>query len=129
MMRRLMLGGRQLWSGSSLPYWGPLLLVAMLFTSPPALSAEGSVVLEQSGSIREPFDINGQITYRIPVSNDIGSGMMYTVELKVGPDHNDYSIYDIYNINLNVAPHSTGQAEFAVNFRSPSLARGEFGRW
>jgi len=95
----------------------------------PAVGQDAQVIMEQAGSMRSPFDVGGSITYRVPVVNSIGSSMRYAVALSVGPDTNDYSIVDAYTKDMNVNAHSTGYIEFVVNFKSPKISRGEFGRW
>lgn len=95
----------------------------------PAVGQDAQVIMEQARSIKSPFDVGGSITYKIPIVNSIGSSMRYAVTLSVGPDTNDYSIEDAYLKDMNVNAHSMGYIEFVVNFKSPKICRGEFGRW
>jgi hypothetical protein len=93
-----------------------------------AVGQEDVASIEQ-GSAKEPFDVSGAVIYRIPIHNDIGSSMRYTVELKVGPDSSNYSIFDVQVKDVNVNAHSDSAAAFSVNFGSPQLSQGEFGIW
>jgi hypothetical protein len=55
--------------------------------------------------------------------------MRYTVELKVGPDSSNYSIFDVQEKDVNANAHSDSEAAFSVNFGAPRLSQGEFGIW
>jgi hypothetical protein len=95
----------------------------------PALSMDASASFEQAGSNKEPFDVDGSIGYEITINNDIGSIMRYEIELSVGPDKSDFSIYNIYKDYLNVNARSVASTSFAVSFRSPEMVKGDFGMW
>ncbi|NPV61725.1 MAG: hypothetical protein HPY61_03680 [Methanotrichaceae archaeon] len=105
------------------------LLVLIFILIAPALSADASASFEQAGSNKEPFDVDGTIDYKIAINNDIGSIMRYEIELFVGPDKSDFSIYNKYTDYLNINARALGSATFPVNFRSPEMVRGDFGRW
>jgi hypothetical protein len=94
-----------------------------------ALGQEDIASLEQGGSAKEPFDVNGAVLYRIPIHNDVSSSMRYTVELKAGPDSSNYSIFDALEKDVNVKAKSDSEATFSVNFEAPQLSQGEFGTW
>lgn len=55
--------------------------------------------------------------------------MLYTVDLKVGSDRDYPYLYRKYSTQLNVNAHSIGHATFDVNFHSPEIYKGEFGKW
>jgi len=106
-----------------------LLCVAISIWIAPAISLDASASFEQDHSNQEPFDVDGPVTFNITINNDIGSIMRYTVDLTVGPDRSDFSIYKTYSEYLNVNAHSVGTATFDANFASPEMVKGDFGRW
>lgn len=108
---------------SALLLWAVLLLYIA-----PALGAD-VVSFEQQGSTKEPFDVDGSISFQIPIENKISSSMRYTVALTLGPDKNDQSISQNFTLVKIVNAHSSGSAVFNVNFRNPKLSRGDLGKW
>ena len=111
------------------PFRVLLFFVFILLCIVPISCVQSSVSIVQAGSTKEPFDVGGSITYSIPITNNISSNMLYTVEMTIGPDTNDYSISKKYKQDINVNGHSTGYFAFSVNFRAPDLSEGDFGKW
>jgi len=87
------------------------------------------VSIEQAGSTKEPYDVGGSLDIKVPVSNNIGSSMYYTVKLIVGPNFNDYSIFEEYTTDATVGAHSSSEVPFSINFRIPKFMRGDYGLW
>ncbi|MDD1758596.1 MAG: hypothetical protein LUQ22_07690 [Methanotrichaceae archaeon] len=109
--------------------WILSLIVLLLFSSP-ALCAGETVLIDQAGSTREPFDVGGSLNFRVPINNDISASMRYTVKLTIGPNINDYSIFKEYVQYPNVNAKSSAEELFEnVNYRTPELIRGEYGQW
>jgi hypothetical protein len=108
----------------------PLLIcVVLLLSVAPASSQDSSVLISQAGSAREPFDVSGAVTFGVPVVNSAGGSMRYTVDLTVGPDTDDYQVSDSFTKVITVNARSSSSAKFDVNFRSPKMSKGEFGKW
>lgn len=108
----------------------PLLIcVVLLLSVAPASSQDSSVLISQAGSAREPFDVSGAVTFSVPVVNSAGGSMRYTVDLTVGPDTDDYQVSDSFTKVITVNARSSSSAKFDVNFRSPKMSKGEFGKW
>ncbi|MCJ7443851.1 MAG: hypothetical protein MUO26_04870 [Methanotrichaceae archaeon] len=106
-----------------------LLLSALTLFIWPVLSQSDVIPIDQAGSIREPFDVGGTLNFKVPISNNIGSSMYYTVKLTIGPNFNDYSIFKEYIKDHTVNAHSTEEVPFTANFRTPELIRSDYGLW
>ena len=104
-----------------------LIILALLLCTWPVLSQDVSI--EQAGSTKEPYDVGGSLDIKVPVSNNIGSSMYYTVKLIVGPNFNDYSIFEEYTTDATVGAHSSSEVPFSINFRIPKFMRGDYGLW
>lgn len=115
--------------GASRLTWRLCIFVSLLLVLMPLSFADDAVSFAQSGSPKEPFDVYGTITYRIPIDNNISYNMLYTVDLKVGSDKKYPFLFKKYNTQLNVNAHSVGHAVFDVNFNSEEIYKGEFGAW
>jgi hypothetical protein len=108
----------------------PLLIcIFFVLCATPASSQDSSISFGQGGSSREPFDVAGAVVFSVPITNNAGGSMRYTIDLTVGPDTNDYQISEIYQKFITVNAHDSSFAKFDVNFRSPKMSKGEFGKW
>lgn len=115
--------------GSSWSAWLPCALLSLLLLIVPLSYAEDAVSFAQFGLAKEPFDVDGTIIYNIPVNNTIGHDMLYTVDLKVGSDRDYPYLFNKYENRLNVNAHTIGHVTFDVNFHSPEIYKGSFGKW
>lgn len=102
-------------------------LALLLWLTIPGYGYEVSVSQVQDGSLREPFDVGKTVTYEVGISGASNS-MLYTFDLLVGPDSSDPSVSKSFKIETNMRSGS-GMVQFPVNFQSPDLRQGEFGRW
>ncbi|ABK14215.1 MAG: hypothetical protein H5T42_04355 [Methanothrix sp.] len=105
-----------------------LCLTALVFAITSSCGIDVSIYFSQEGTPREPLDVGKSLVYIVELSGAKNS-MMYTVELTAGPDSSDTSISKSFTEKLNLNPGSTGILRFEVNFQSPDLRKGDFGRW
>ncbi|HNT71569.1 MAG TPA: hypothetical protein PKK92_00750, partial [Methanothrix sp.] len=84
---------------------------------------------QQSGTTNMPYNVNQPIVYKVHLTNAMNSPMRYVVDLEVGPDYTDYSASKKYTSDVSLTARSAQDVTFDVNFRSPEMIRGAFGRW
>ncbi len=104
-------------------------IVATLILAPALGQTEASVSFHQVGTANMPYNVNQPIVYKVHLTNAMNNPMRYVVELEVGPDYTDYSASKKYNFDISLTARSSQDVSFNVNFRSPEMSRGAFGRW
>lgn len=104
-------------------------VVATLILAPALGQTEASVSFQQVGTANMPYNVNQPIVYKVHLTNAMNNPMRYVVELEVGPDYTDYSASKKYNFDISLTARSSQDVSFNVNFRSPEMGRGAFGRW
>lgn len=104
-------------------------VVATLILAPALGQTEASVSFQQVGTANMPYNVNQPIVYKVHLTNAMNNPMRYVVELEVGPDYTDYSASKKYNFDISLTARSSQDVSFNVNFRSPEMSRGAFGRW
>ena len=106
-----------------------LSLLAILVLTPALCQTEASMSFHQVSTASMPYNVNQPIVYKVHLTNSMNSPMRYVVDLEVGPDYTDYSASKKYTTDISLTAHSTQDVVFDVNFRSPEMGRGAFGRW
>ncbi len=104
--------------------------VAVTLIMTPALGQpEASMSFQQVGTAKVPFNVNQPIVYKVQLTNGMTCPMRYVVEMEVGPDYTDYTVSKEYTTDVSLTARSSQEVKFDVNFRSPEMSRGSFGRW
>jgi len=104
-----------------------LVSAVMVLSITPAMC---QVSFSQGGSTAEPLSVDRTITYNIPITNDKSSTLSYSIDLKVGPDKDNTSIYlEQTKSDIFVDPHQTKPVTFSVNFHDSKIDQGEFNQW
>lgn len=106
-----------------------LSLLAIVVLTPALGQTEASMSFQQVSTASMPYNVNQPIAYKIHLTNAMNSPMRYSVELEVGPDFTDYSASKKYTTDISLTARSAQDVVFDVNFRSPEMSRGAFGRW
>ena len=88
------------------------------------------ISFDQQGMV-EPFEANRPITYDLHIQ-PVNAIAIKKIELEVGPDFNDMTIskkFSISDLSLYLGQGEAKDFRFEVNFLSPELRQGDFGRW
>ncbi len=104
-------------------------VVATLILTPALGQTEASMSFQQVGTAKMPFNVNQPIVYKVHLTNGMTCPMRYVVEMEVGPDYTDYTASKKYTSDISLTAHSAQDVNFDVNFRSPEMSRGSFGKW
>lgn len=104
-------------------------VVVTLILTPALGQSEASMSFQQVGTANTPFNVNQPIVYKVHLTNAMTCPMRYVVEMEVGPDYTDYTASKLYTADISLTAHSSQDVKFDVNFRSPEMSRGSFGKW
>ena len=90
-----------------------------------------SVSFEQRGAVAEPLEASRTITYIIHIQ-PVNAIAIKKMELEVGPDVDDMSVskdFTVEDQSLYLKPGDSKDFRFDVNFQSPEMRQGDFGKW
>lgn len=89
-----------------------------------------SVSFEQRGVAAEPLEASRTITYVVHLQPQNAMAMK-SLELDVGPDANDMEASKTFTAEERsyLAPGEAKDFRFDVNFQSPEMRQGDFGKW
>lgn len=89
-----------------------------------------SVFFEQRGVAAEPLEASRTITFAVHLQPQNAMAMK-KLELDVGPDANDVEVSKTFTLEENsyLASGEAKDFRFDVNFLSPEMRQGDFGRW
>ena len=90
-----------------------------------------SVSFEQRGAVAEPLEASRTVTYVIHIQ-PVNAIAIKKIELEVGPDVDDMSVskdFTVEDQSLYLKPGDSKDFRFDVNFQSPEMRQGDFGKW
>ncbi len=107
------------------------LIIILLFSIFSAQCEDSAwISFDQRGMV-EPFEASRPITYDLHIQ-PVNPIAIKNIELEIGPDFNDMTIskkFSISDMSLYLGQGEAKDFRFEVNFPSPDLRQGDFGRW
>jgi hypothetical protein len=89
------------------------------------------VSFDQPGTIGEPLEVSRTIDYDIHIQ-PADAMAIKKLELEIGPDFDDMAIskkFSSGNLSFYVGKDTSKDLRFEVNFQSPEMRQGDFGKW
>jgi hypothetical protein len=90
-----------------------------------------SVSFNQQGTIGEPLEVSRTMSYNIHIQPTDAMAIK-KLELEVGPDFDDMAIskkFTAGDLSFYVGKGEAKDLHFEVNFQSPEMRQGDFGKW
>jgi len=107
------------------------LMIALLFGLSSAQCEDSAKIFFDQQGTAEPFEASRPITCALHIQ-PADPIAIKKIELEIGPDSSDMTIskkFSMSDMNLYLGKGEAKDFRFEVNFLSPELRQGDFGRW